>query len=58
VSEVAAIVNSSPGQAGVSPREMRDASAVGMGRAQGPLSSSPREEHLRVGPYQGDFYVS
>jgi hypothetical protein len=42
VSEVAAIVNS-PGRAGVMSREMRDASAVGMGRAQGPLVSSPRE---------------
>jgi hypothetical protein len=52
VSEVAAIVNS-PGWAGVS-REMRDAGAVGMSKAQGFLSSSPREEHLRVGPHQGD----
>jgi hypothetical protein len=52
VSEVAAIVNS-PGRAGVS-REMRDAGAVGMSRAQGFLSSCPREEHLRVGPHQGD----
>jgi hypothetical protein len=52
MSEVAAIVNS-PGRAGVS-REMRDAGAVGMSRAQGFLSSSPREEHLRVGPHQGD----
>jgi hypothetical protein len=52
MSEVAAIVNS-PGRAGVS-REMRDAGAVGMSRAQGFLWSSPREEHLRVGPHQGD----
>jgi hypothetical protein len=52
MSEVAAIVNS-PGRAGVS-REMRDAGAVGMSRAQGFLTSSPREEHLRVGPHQGD----
>jgi hypothetical protein len=35
-------------------KEMRDAGAVGMSRAQGFLSSSPREEHLRVGPHQGD----
>jgi hypothetical protein len=49
MSEVAAIVNS-PGRAGVS-REMRDAGAVGMSRAQGFLTSSPREEHLRVGPH-------
>jgi hypothetical protein len=33
---------------------MRDAGAVGMSRAQGFLTSSPREEHLRVGPHQGD----
>jgi hypothetical protein len=52
MSEVAAIVNS-PGRAGVS-RKMRDAGAVGMSRAQGFLSSSLREEHLRVGPHQGD----
>jgi hypothetical protein len=52
MSEVSAIVNS-PGRAGVS-REMRDAGAVGMSRAQGFLTSSPREEHLRVGPHQGD----
>jgi hypothetical protein len=49
VSEVAAIVNSL-GRAGVS-REMCNVSAVGMGGAQGPLSSSPREERLRVGPH-------
>jgi hypothetical protein len=52
MSEVAAIVNS-PGRVGVS-RQMRDAGAVGMSRAQGFLTSSPREEHLRVGPHQGD----
>jgi hypothetical protein len=52
MSEVAAIVNS-PDRAGVS-REMRDAGAVGMSRAQGFLTSSPKEEHLRVGPHQGD----
>jgi hypothetical protein len=32
----------------------RDAGAVGMSRAQDFLTSSPREEHLRVGPHQGD----
>jgi hypothetical protein len=52
MSEVAAIVNS-PGRVGVS-RQMRDAGAVGMSRAQGFLTSSSREEHLRVGPHQGD----
>jgi hypothetical protein len=41
VSEVAAIVNSL-GRAGVS-REMRNASAVGMGGAQGPLSKARPE---------------
>jgi hypothetical protein len=48
MSEVAAIVNS-PGRVGVS-REMCDAGAVGMSRAQGFLTSSPREEHLHSGP--------
>jgi hypothetical protein len=52
VSEVAAIVNSS-GRASVS-REMRDTSTVGMGWALGPLPSSPRKKHLRVGPHQGN----
>jgi hypothetical protein len=53
VSEVAAMVNSLR-RAGVS-REMRNASAVGMGGAPGPLSSSLREEHLRVGPHRKLF---
>jgi hypothetical protein len=52
VSEVAAIVNSLS-WVGVS-REMRDAGLVGMGGAQGLLSSRPREKHLCIGPHHGD----
>jgi hypothetical protein len=36
---------------------MREAGAVGMSRAQGFLSSSPREEHLRALKWVQKFYT-